>query len=100
VSWLFLLYLLLHDGHPRLGAFLLWLDRPSLYDAAVQGGRAAPHIGHAVRPCLTATLPSSSRLKYALCYAMDWFWSVILFGLDLASAGRAGRAGRQRSAVR
>jgi hypothetical protein len=86
VSNLYLFSTVINDRHPRAAGFLRWLERPSVYEAAVEGSRAAPHVGAAVASCLVAALPSSSRLKYALCSAMGWFWFALLSGLDFASA--------------
>ena len=98
MTWQFFLSMLFDKRYPQLGAFLRWLDHPTLYPAVAQSGRAAPVIGGALAPGVAAALPSSIRFRYVLCSALDWFWLVVLWGIDVNRAESAGRAGgRHRS---
>jgi hypothetical protein len=68
---------------PRLGTFIIWLARPSLFSDAFNGSWLLPILGIIFLPVTT--------LMYVLVWATgrgvtgwDWFWVGLAFLLDLS----------------
>ena len=79
---------------PRIGVFLIWLARPTLFLAAFGGSWLWPLLGIFILPFTT--------LMYVLLWSpagiggWDWLWLALAVIIDVSAAGSSGWANRDR----